>query len=122
MNDKINFESVLASLNIKEWVLYGKEPKSEFEFLQRFKKIIDGEQTSDPSTFGVSWTEIVAEKNRLQAEWDSKEYQRLRAAEYPSLADQLDMQYHDALNGTTTWQDAINAVKTKYPKIRGSTL
>jgi hypothetical protein len=61
-------------------------------------------------------TEINAELIRLQTEYDSKEYQRLRAAEYPPLADQLDMQYHDALNGTTTWQDAVNAVKAKYPK------
>jgi hypothetical protein len=60
--------------------------------------------------------EINAELIRLQTDYDSKEYQRLRAAEYPPLADQLDMQYHDALNGTTTWQDAVNAVKAKYPK------
>lgn len=61
-------------------------------------------------------TEITLEIVRLQAEYTSKEYQRLRAAEYPSLTDQLDMQYHDSVNGTTTWQDAINAVKAKYPK------
>jgi hypothetical protein len=123
MNDKINFESALASLNIKEWVFYGSEPTTEAMFNNGFKKIVivngTHQESSDPSTFGVSWTEIVAEKNRLQAEWDSKEYQRLRAAEYPPLADQLDMQYHDALNGTTTWQDAINAVKSKYPKSEG---
>jgi hypothetical protein len=63
--------------------------------------------------------EVDAEISRLQAEYDSKEYQRLRALEYPSIQDQLDMQYHDALNGTTTWQDAINAVKDKYPKPEG---
>jgi hypothetical protein len=39
-----------------------------------------------------------------------------REKEYPSLPEQLDMQYWDAINGTTTWQDAINAVKAKYPK------
>lgn len=43
-------------------------------------------------------------------------YRKYRAAEYPSLADQLDMQYKDKLNGTTTWEDAIQAVKDKYPK------
>lgn len=35
---------------------------------------------------------------------------------YPSIQEQLDMQYHDAVNGTTTWQDAITKVKTDYPK------
>ena len=45
-----------------------------------------------------------------------KEYQRQRAAEYPSLQAQQDMQYWDAVNGTTTWVDTIAAVKAKYPK------
>ena len=35
---------------------------------------------------------------------------------YPSLGDQLDMQYHDNVNGTTTWKDAIQAVKDANPK------
>lgn len=39
-----------------------------------------------------------------------------RLSEYPTIQEQLDMQYWDAINGTTTWQDAINAVKVKYPK------
>tara|TARA_R110002096_G_scaffold398171_1_gene594216 strand:- start:230 stop:565 length:336 start_codon:yes stop_codon:yes gene_type:complete len=43
-------------------------------------------------------------------------YQELRKAKYPSIGDQLDMQYHDAIDGTTTWSDAIAAIKTKYPK------
>ena len=39
-----------------------------------------------------------------------------RENNYPSLADQLDMQYWDKINGTNKWQQAINAVKQKYPK------
>lgn len=39
-----------------------------------------------------------------------------RRAAYPSIADQLDMQYWDAKNGTTTWADAIAAVKAAHPK------
>jgi hypothetical protein len=119
MNDKINFESVLASLNIKEWVLYGKEPTSEFEFLQGFKKVVDGEQTSDPSTFGVSWNEIVDEKNRLQTEWNSTEYQRLRALEYPPVTDYLDAVVKGDLAQQQTYIDACLAVKAKYPKPEG---
>jgi hypothetical protein len=37
-----------------------------------------------------------------------------RKREYPSIGDQLDMQYHDAINSTTTWADAITAVKAKH--------
>ena len=47
---------------------------------------------------------------------DVDKYKRDRAAAYPSIGDQLDMQYHDGVNGTTTWADAIAAVKTKYAK------
>ena len=65
-----------------------------------------------------------AEKARRQAEEEQIEADRLaamayadhRAAEYPSFGDQLDMQYWDGINGTTTWADAIKAVKDKYPK------
>jgi len=32
------------------------------------------------------------------------------------MGDQLDMQYHDGVDSTTTWVDAIAAVKTKYQK------
>ena len=46
----------------------------------------------------------------------SAKYAQYRAAAYPSIADQLDMQYHDGVNSTTTWADAIAAVKTKYAK------
>lgn len=60
--------------------------------------------------------EVAAEVVRLQTEFQTKEYQRDRAEEYPSIADQLDMLYHDKINNTNTWLDAIQAVKNKYPK------
>jgi hypothetical protein len=43
-------------------------------------------------------------------------YSQLRAAAYPSIKEQLDMQYWDSVNGTTTWADAIAAVKAANPK------
>jgi ribosome-interacting GTPase 1 len=43
-------------------------------------------------------------------------YAELRASAYPSIQDQLDMQYWDSVNGTTTWKDAIATVKTENPK------
>jgi predicted RNA binding protein with dsRBD fold (UPF0201 family) len=63
-----------------------------------------------------SINEIQAELIRLQDLYDSSEYQRQRSKEYPTLQEQLDMQYWDLINGTTTWQDKINEIKTKYPK------
>jgi len=52
----------------------------------------------------------------MQAEYDAAAYQRSRAAAYPSVQEQLDMQYWDSVNGTTTWADAIAAVKAAHPK------
>ena len=58
-------------------------------------------------------SEIDAEVLRLQADYDSKEYQRKRKAEYPSVVDQLDDIYH---NGIDAWKATIKATKDKYPK------
>ena len=44
------------------------------------------------------------------------DYTDARKAEYPSLEEQQDMQYWDAVNGTTTWKDKIAEIKAKYPK------
>jgi len=44
------------------------------------------------------------------------DYAEARAAEYPPMREQQDMQYWDAINGTTTWKDKITEIKTKYPK------
>ena len=46
----------------------------------------------------------------------SANYAQYRVAAYPSIGDQLDMQYHDLVDSTTTWADTIAAVKSKYPK------
>ena len=35
---------------------------------------------------------------------------------YGSIADQLDMQYWDSVNETSTWADHIAQVKADYPK------
>ena len=59
--------------------------------------------------------EIDAEVIRLQAEYDAQDYARNRKAEYNAL-NQLEMQFDDKEDGTTTWEDAIKAIKTKWPK------
>ena len=60
--------------------------------------------------------EILAKQQELITEYNSKQYQRDRAKEYPSIQEQLDLQYWDKINNTNNWEQAINAVKTKYPK------
>ena len=43
-------------------------------------------------------------------------YADARRAAYASIGDQLDMQYHDAIDGTTTWKDHVKSVKDANPK------
>lgn len=43
-------------------------------------------------------------------------YCELRSDEYPSVEDQLDMQYWDKVNGTNIWVETITAIKQKYSK------
>ena len=61
-------------------------------------------------------SEITAAANTFETNYTNNKYQRDRAAAYPSIADQLDMQYWDEVNSTTTWKDAIAKVKADYPK------
>ena len=83
---------------------------------------ISGE-THNPSTYiyddgqtPPSEAEIDAKLAEMQAEYDAQEYARNRATAYPSTGDQLDMMYKDTKNSTTTHADAVEAVKTKWPK------
>ena len=61
--------------------------------------------------------ELEDEVQRLQAEWDSKEYQRLRSQEYPPVADYLDAVVKGDLEQQQAYIDACLAVKAKYPKV-----
>ena len=68
------------------------------------------------NTTPISKADIEAKMTELQAEYDANQYQRDRAIAYPSIQDQLDMQYWDKVNGTTNWEDAIAKVKSDNPK------
>ena len=52
------------------------------------------------------------------SKWDTQQfgYVQARQEAYGSIGDQLDMQYKDAVNGTTTWKDHIATVKSDNPK------
>ena len=50
--------------------------------------------------------------------WEDQQfgYISARQSAYASIGDQLDQQYWDAVNGTTTWKDAVAKVKSDNPK------
>ena len=64
----------------------------------------------------VDETKVAEEIKKLETDYDAKKYQRDRADTYPSIQEQLDMQYWDAVNGTKKWQEAVAKVKTDNPK------
>ena len=61
----------------------------------------------------ISKSDIQIKQTELQTEYNNNKYQRDRAAEYPSIVDQLDDIYHNGIDG---WKTTIKAVKDKYPK------
>ena len=111
-------KDALIALNITEWTMTG-EPSSEAEFNSSFKKItgVDekdrGIESSNPSDFGVTWSQITAKQKELETAYKNNKYQRDRAEAYPSIADQLDDLYHNGIDG---WKTTIKAIKDKYPK------
>ena len=56
---------------------------------------------------------VDAARTTLNAEYAALEYSRNRAAEYPSIEDQLDTIYHSGVAG---WKTTIKTIKAKYPK------
>ena len=64
-------------------------------------------------TEAISVADIQAKMSEIETR-DAHIVPRQKA--YPTIQEQLDMQYHDAVNGTTTWKDAIQAVKDANPK------
>ena len=70
----------------------------------------------DENTTIPTKKECEDEIKRLEEEDKNTQYQRDRATSYPSIKEQLDMQYWDSVNGTTTWKDAIAKIKTDNPK------
>ena len=65
------------------------------------------------STTPIAEADILAKQKELQTAYENNAYQRSRAIEYPSIADQLDDIYHNGIDG---WKTTIKAVKDKYPK------
>tara|TARA_R100000005_G_scaffold88262_2_gene58026 strand:+ start:1676 stop:1984 length:309 start_codon:yes stop_codon:yes gene_type:complete len=57
--------------------------------------------------------EIDSEIVKVQAQFDSEHYKLERASQYPSIQDQLDMLYHQGIEG---WKAEIKKVKDAHPK------
>ena len=71
---------------------------------------------NDQGAFDAEGNQVTVDIEAVNAWVDPDQYKYDRQKAYPSIQEQLDMQYWDSVNGTTTWKDAIEAVKTENPK------
>tara|TARA_Y100000361_G_C10914750_1_gene215796 strand:+ start:230 stop:541 length:312 start_codon:yes stop_codon:yes gene_type:complete len=98
--------------------LYRQAIKSLVPAGTEFENIVDREggkitKWKSPEVSQPSEEAIEAKIKELQAEYDSKQYQRDRLAEYPSIQECIHAILDDDL---TALQAKRTAVKAKYPK------
>ena len=90
--------------------IYALTPNARYQVFNNDVTQIDwqSEDIEQPSNEAIQ-----AKITELQADYDSKQYRRDRAVAYPSTADQLDMLYHQGVDG---WKAKIKSVKDQFPK------
>jgi len=79
-------------------------------------KTISGDTEDTIVAKDENGNEITINWSSVNAWSDPDQYKIDRASEYPTIQEQLDLQYHDQVNGTTKWKDKIKSIKDKYPK------
>ena len=73
----------------------------------------NGAFDKDGKSITLEQSKIDTARSEINTAYAAVKYQRDRAAEYPSVVDQLDDIYH---NGVDAWKATIKATKDKYPK------
>lgn len=66
--------------------------------------------------FDKDGNKVTLDESAVNAWVDPDQYKYDRQAAYASITEQLDMQYWDGVNGTSTWKEHIDAVKAAHPK------
>jgi hypothetical protein len=108
--------NAIKSLDANAQVVVNGEPSNQAEYEANVKYISGADENGSAiykDTQDFTWSEVSAKKAELQTDYDNKQYQRDRADEYPSIADQLDDIYHNGIDG---WKATIKSTKDKYPK------
>jgi len=89
------------------------------EKLVTVRKLVGGNvfrnPTGDLSEWDFADGQTPPTEEEVEAEFNAQEYARNRKEEYDAL-NQFELISDDSNNGTTTHIDAVNAIKTKYPK------
>ena len=108
--------SAIKALDANAQVVVNGEPSNQAEYQSQVKFISGADANGSAiykDTQDFTWSQVSAKKAELQTAYDNNEYQRKRADEYPSIADQLDDIYHNGVDG---WKTTIKATKDKYLK------
>ncbi len=89
------------------------EATAEIEAAKPLYKQVNNERLEfDSADYDQAITDLANSK------WNDQQFGYIQARQeaYGSIGDQLDMQYKDAVNGTTTWKDHVAQVKSDNPK------
>ena len=70
----------------------------------------------DGNSITLVQSNIDTARTELNTAAAAVKYKSDREKAFASTGDQLDMQYWDAVNGTTTWKDHVAKVKSDNPK------
>jgi hypothetical protein len=106
---KINVQAALANLYpdgkfFTDWEITSSEQEGEWisKWLRAEPQPTTAELQSAESA-GVAYLESIV-------------YKKTRKRAHLPIQDQLDMQYWDAINSTTTWVDYVTTLKAQIPK------
>ncbi len=114
-----NIASAIKALKDDAEFVVSGEPSNKAEYEANVKFVSGADENGSAiykDTQDFTWEQVSTKKAELQTDYDNNQYQRDRADAYPSIQDQLDMQYWDSVNGTNTWKDAVAQVKADNPK------
>ena len=102
INSDVNIPAVLNYLNKKPEIL-GLSQSNPPHTIDVWE---GGDKQPTDAEINKGWTDYKAAQVAIKYKTD-------RAAEYPSIVDQLDDLYHNGIDG---WKTTIKKTKDKYPK------
>ena len=104
------------SVKIEEYVGRKVDFPSECELMQASDGSIEITRWAVRDKSQPTMEQLEALGDQAEATITANQKRAARKNAYPSIGDQLDMQYWDSVNDTTTWKDAIASVKAAHPK------
>lgn len=101
-------------MNISE-ILILKYPDADFTKDIRLSLVGNAIVIREWNLPGSKPSQATLDQWAIELDLDYRQKLAREARVYPPITDQLDMQYHDLQDNTTTWEDAIAAVKAAHP-------